>query len=155
MTVLVILLMILLGVVMLLLEFAVIPGFTIFGIGGIALLVYSVYLAFDGYGTWAGIITIIVIITLIPIVFQKFLKSKTGKKMQLDSIITGKVNIVEKEKFHVGDRGKAITRLAVIGKVEFNNIIVEGKSTGEFIEDGSTIEIVAIMNNQLIVKQIN
>ena len=140
---------------MLLLEFAVIPGFTIFGIGGIAMLGYSVYLAFARYGTWAGIITVIVIVTLIPIIFLKFLKSKAGKKMQLDSTITGKVNVLETEKFKVGDRGKAITRLAVFGKVEFNGIIVEGKSTGDFIEDGSAVEIVAIMNNQLIVKQIN
>ena len=153
MTILIILLLIVLGVVMLLLEFAVIPGFTIFGIGGIAMLGYSVYLAFARYGASAGIITVIVIITLIPIIFLKFLKSKAGKKMQLDSTITGKVNVLEKEKFKVGDRGKAITRLAVIGKVEFNGIIVEGKSTGDFIEDGSTVEIVAIMNNQLIVKQ--
>jgi len=75
--------------------------------------------------------------------------------MQLDSTITGKVNVLDTEKFKVGDRGKAITRLAVIGKVEFNNVIVEGKSTGDFIEDGSNVEIVAVMDNQLIVKQIN
>jgi membrane-bound ClpP family serine protease len=155
MTILIILLLIVLGVVMLLLEFAVIPGFTIFGIGGIALLGYSIYLAFSRYGTWSGIITVIVIVTLIPVIFLKFLKSKAGKKMQLDSKIEGKVNVLETEKFKVGDRGKAITRLAVIGKVEFNGIIVEGKSTGEFIEDGSNVEIVAVMNNQLIVKQIN
>jgi membrane-bound ClpP family serine protease len=155
MTILIILLLVVLGVVMLLLEFAVIPGFTIFGIGGIAMLGYSVYLAFARYGSWAGIITVIVIVTVVPIIFLKFLKSKAGKKMQLDSKITGKVNVLETEKFKVGDRGKAITRLAVIGKVEFNGIIVEGKSTGDFIEDGSAVEIVAIMNNQLIVKQIN
>jgi membrane-bound ClpP family serine protease len=154
MTILIILLLIALGVVMLLLEFAVIPGSTIFAIGGVAMLGYSVYLAFARYGSWAGIITVIVIITLVPVFFLKFLKSKAGKKMQLNSKITGKVNELETDKFKVGDRGKAITRLAVIGKVEFNGIIVEGKSTGDFIEDGSTVEIVAIMNNQLIVKQI-
>ncbi len=155
MTILVIILLILLGVVMLLLEFAVIPGFTVFGIGGIALLVYSVYLAFARYGSWAGIISVIFIITLVPIVFLKFLKSKTGKKMQLGSTITGKVNLLEKEKFHIGDRGKAVTRLAVFGKVKFNDIVVEGKSTGDFIEVGADIEIVSVTDNQIIVKQIN
>jgi len=155
MTILIILLLILFGVVLLLLEFAVIPGFTIFGVGGIALLAYSVYLAYEQYGTWGGVVTVIIIISLLPIVFFKFLKSKAGKKMQLGSTITGKVNVVEIEKFHVGDHGKAISRLAPMGKVEFNNVIVEGKSTGDFIDDGATVEIVAIMINQLIVKQIN
>lgn len=155
MTILIILLLILLGVIMLLLEFAVIPGSAIFGIGGMVLFGYSVYLAFARYGTWAGVVTVIILITLIPLVFLRFLRSKTGKKMQLGSTITGKVNVLETEKFHVGDHGKAISRLAPIGKVEFNNTIVEGKSTGEFIDDGATVEIVSVMNNQLIVKQIN
>ncbi len=155
MTILIILLLIFLGLVLLLLEFAVIPGFTIFGVGGIALLAYSVYLAFSGYGLWAGIGTIIFILAMIPILFLSFLKSTPGKKMQLKSSITGKVNVLEIEKFKVGDHGIAISRLAPIGKVEFNNTIVEGKSTGDFIDDGASVEIIAINNNQLIVKQIN
>ena len=88
MTILIILLLIFLGIILLLLEFAVIPGFTVFGVGGMALLGYSVYLAFVHYGNLAGIITVIFLITLIPILFLKFLKSKAGKKMQLDSKIT-------------------------------------------------------------------
>lgn len=155
MTILIMLLLIFLGLVLLLLEFAVIPGFTIFGVGGIAVLAYSIYLAFSEYGLWIGIGTIFFIIAMIPILFFSFLNSKPGKKMQLKSSITGKVNVLETEKFKIGDRGKAISRLAPIGKVEFNKIIVEGKSTGDFIDDGAIVEIIEINNNQLIVKQIN
>ena len=155
MTILIIILLIILGVVLLLLEFAVIPGFTIAGVGGIALLVYSVYLAFVHYGTWAGIVTVLVLITIIPVVFLKFLKSKAGKKMQLDSKITSVVDVLEKERFKVGDRGKAISRLAPIGKEEINHHIVEGKSQGEFIDEGSVIEVVSLQDNKLIVKQIH
>ena len=155
MTILVIIILIFLGFLLLLLEFAVIPGFTVFGIGGIALLGYSVYLAFSEYGTLAGVGTVIFIIAMLPVIFLNFLKSKVGKRMQLSSSITGRVNVLETEKFKVGDQGKAISRLAPIGKVEFNNQIVEGKSTGDFIDDGATVEIISINNNQLIVKQIN
>jgi membrane-bound ClpP family serine protease len=155
MTILIILLLITLGIILLLLEFAVIPGFTIAGVGGMALLGYSVYLAFNHYGTLAGIVTVLVLITIIPILFMKFLKSKAGKKMQLDSKITSVVDVLEKERFKVGDQGKAISRLAPIGKVEINNHIVEGKSQGEFIDDGSKVEVVSLQDNKLIVKQIN
>jgi len=154
MTILIILLLIALGIILLLLEFAVIPGFTVFGIGGIALLGYSVYLAFLYYGNLAGILTVIFIITLIPILFFKFMKSKAGKKMQLDTKITSVVDVLEKEHFKVGDQGKAISRLAPIGKVDINSHIVEGKSTGDFIDNGATIEVVSIQDNKLIVKQI-
>ena len=155
MTILIILLLITLGIILLLLEFAVIPGFTIAGVGGIILLCYSVYLSFVHYGTLAGIVTVIIIITLLPIMFFKFLKSKAGKKMQLDSKITSVVDVLEKERFRVGDQGKAISRLAPIGKVEINHHIVEGKSTGDFIDDGATVEVVSLQDNKLIVKQIN
>jgi membrane-bound ClpP family serine protease len=154
MTILIILLLIALGIILLLLEFAVIPGSTIAGVAGIVVLVYSVYLAFIRYGTWAGIITVVILITLIPILFIKFLKSKAGKKMQLDSKITAVVDVLEKERFKIGDQGKAISRLAPIGKVEINNHIVEGKSTGDFIDEGVTVEVVSLQDNKLIVKQI-
>ena len=154
MTVLIILLLILLGIILLMLEFAVIPGSAIAGVSGIGVLAYSAYLAFDHYGTFAGILTVGILITLLPILFFRFLRSKTGKKMQLDSTISGVMDVLERERFKVGDKGRAISRLAPMGKVEFNNHIVEGKSTGEFIDDGSEIEIVSIQNNKLIVKQI-
>ena len=154
MTILIILLLITLGIILLLLEFAVIPGFTIAGVGGMALLGYSVYLAFEHYGTLAGVVTVLILITIIPILFLKFLKSKAGKKMQLDSKITSVVDVLGKERFKVGDQGKAISRLAPIGKVEINNHIVEGKSTGEFIDDGAAVEVVSLQDNKLIVKHI-
>lgn len=154
MTILIILLLIILGIILLLLEFAVIPGFTVAGVGGIALLGYSVYLTFVHYGTLAGIIVVIFLITLIPVLFFKFLKSKAGKKMQLDTKITGIVDVLEKEHFKIGDQGKAISRLAPIGKVEINHHVVEGKSTGEFIDDGALVEVVSLQDNKLIVKQI-
>ena len=74
--------------------------------------------------------------------------------MQLNSTITGVVDVLGKERFKVGDKGVAISRLAPIGKVEINSHIVEGKSTGDFIDDGATVEVVSLQDNKLIVKQI-
>ncbi len=154
MTILIIISLLVLGIILLLLEFAVIPGFTIAGVGGMVLLGYSVYLSYVHYGTWAGTLTVVFVIAAIPFLFMKFLKSKAGKKMQLDSSITGKTNLFDKGLFRVGDKGKAISRLAPMGKIEVNNQILEGKSTGDFIDDGAIIEIVSIQDNKLIVKQI-
>lgn len=154
MTILIILALIVLGIVLLLLEFAVIPGFTIFGVGGMVLLGYSVYLAFVHYGTWAGIITLLFLITIIPVLFFKFLKSKAGRKMQLDTVIDSQVKTVEADKFQVGDRGTAVGRLAPMGKIEVNGMVVEGKSAGGFVDEGSTVEVVKIDGNHIIVKQI-
>ena len=71
-----IILLILLGLVLLLIEFAVIPGVTIAGIGGFLLLAASVYIAFTELGTAAGFITLIVVLILAPAMVYYFLKYK-------------------------------------------------------------------------------
>jgi membrane-bound ClpP family serine protease len=148
-------LLILLGVILLLIEFAVIPGVTIAGIGGAILFGYSIYLAFSEYGTWAGIITLLVIIVFIPLLFYKFFKGRFGKNMQLGTTITGKVVNVDRQKVKTGDKGIALTRLTPVGKISVNDETYEGKSTGHIIDAGTEIEVIKILNNQIIVKPIN
>ena len=154
MTILIILALIVLGIVMLMLELAVIPGFTVFGVAAIGILGYSVYLAFINYGIWAGIGVLVALIVLLPVLFMKFFKTKAGRKMQLESVIDGKVNQIEYSKINVGDKGKALGRLAPMGKIEVNGYVAEGKSLGNYIPEGSEIEIVKISENHIIVKQI-
>lgn len=154
MTILIILLLIALGILLLLIEFAVIPGVTIAGIGGMALFAYSVYLAFSRFGTLAGIITLLFIIIAVPILFIRFFRGKIGKNMKLESTIKGHVNQVDEKKIAAGDQGVAITRLAPIGKAEVKNETYEAKSTGEFIDEGTPIEIIKVLPNQIIVKPI-
>jgi membrane-bound ClpP family serine protease len=154
MTILTILLLIFLGIVLLLLEFAVIPGITIAGIGGMVLFGYSIYLAFDTYGTGVGIGTLLFIIIVVPILMYKVLKGKLGEKMSLKSTIIGKTNLIEDTRYHVGDLGVTVTRLGPIGKVEFDGQIMEGKSTGPMMDAGTEVEIVKILKNQIIVKPV-
>jgi membrane protein implicated in regulation of membrane protease activity len=91
MSLLAIILLIILGLVLLLLEFAVIPGVTIAGIGGFVLLAGSVYIAFAEMGKVAGFITLGVVLIISPLMIYYFFKSRAGKKMILDSKIDGKV----------------------------------------------------------------
>ncbi|GET33672.1 hypothetical protein PbJCM13498_25350 [Prolixibacter bellariivorans] len=154
MTILTILLLIFLGIILLLLEFAVIPGITIAGIGGIVLFGYSIYLAFGAYGTAAGIGTLLFIIIVVPILMFKLLKGKIGDKMSLKSTIIGKTNLIEDTRFHAGDKGVTVTRLGPVGKVEFDGQVMEGKSTGPMMDAGTEVEIVKVLKNQIIVKPI-
>ena len=80
MSILAIILLILLGLVLLLIEFAVIPGVTIAGIGGFLLLGGAVYVAFAEYGTLPGFITLAAVLILTPAMIYYFFKSRTGKK---------------------------------------------------------------------------
>ncbi len=152
MTIFTIILLIVLGLVLLLIEFAVIPGVTIAGIGGFLLLGGSVYIAFSELGTIPGFITLAAVLIASPILIFYFFKSRTGKKMILNKNIEGKVELINLEKLAVGNTGKTIGRLAPMGKIKVNGEIVEAQSTGIFIDHNSEIKIIKIESSKIIVE---
>jgi len=154
MTLLAIIVLILLGLLLLLLEFAVIPGVTIAGIGGFLMLVGSIYLAFAEYGTWPGIITLLIVLILAPLMFFYFFRSRAGKKMVLDTNIDSKVETFDSAKIQVGDTGKTVGRLAPSGKVKVNSETVDAQSTGSFIDHNTPVRVVKILPNKIIVEPI-
>lgn len=155
MTALIILFLIFLGVLLLLLEFVVIPGVTIAGIGGVILLGASVYVAFDSYGVIPGIITLAFVLIAVPVLIYRIFKSKTGKKMMLNSEIDGHVEKVDEQIIHVGDEGITIGRLAPTGKVRINNLSMEAKSAVGFVDPQVKIKVVEVLKTQVIVEPIN
>ncbi len=152
MSLLAIILFIVLGLLLLLIEFAVIPGITIAGIGGFILLIGSVYIAFKSYGNVAGFITLAVVLIAAPMMIYYFFKSRSGKKMILESQIDGKVEYIEQGKIVVGDIGKSIGRLAPSGKARINGEVVEAHSTGVFIDHNTEIRVMKILSNKIIVE---
>ena len=146
--------LILLGLLLLILEFTVIPGVTIAGIGGIIMLIASIYLAFSEYGTLAGFMTLLVVLVSAPFLFYYFFKTRAGKKMVLNTRIEGKVETFEKDKVKTGDAGVTLGRLAPSGKVKVNGETIEAQSTGMFIDQNSRVRVVKILSNKIIVEQI-
>lgn len=155
MSLLAILLLIVLGLVLLLIEFAVIPGVTIAGIGGFLLLGGAVYIAFAQYGTLTGFITLAGVLIAAPILIYYLFQSRTGKKMILEKNINGKVETEVSAEIAVGDSGKAIGRLAPMGKVKVNGQVVEARSTGAFIDQNTAIKVLKIESNKIIVEPLN
>lgn len=155
MTVIAIILLIILGLLLLLIEFAVIPGVTIAGIGGFALLVTSVWMAFSEYGTIPGLITLLLVLIAAPLLIFRFFKSKTGKVMVLDTMVDGRIENINSEKIKTGDTGITLGRLAPSGKVKVNGEIVEAQSTGAYINHNTEIKVIKILSNKIIVEPVN
>ena len=155
MTVFAIILLIFLGLLLLLIEFAVLPGVTIAGIGGFILLGFSVYMAFSEYGTGIGFLTLTFVLVASPLMIYYLFKSKTGKKMILDSQIDGKVEGVNSLKIKSGDTGKTIGRLVPSGKVRVNGEVVEAHSVSGFVDHNTEIRVLKILSNKIIVEPLN
>ncbi len=155
MNILIILFLVFLGIVLLLIEFTILPGVTIAGIGGIIMLGASVYLAFVSYGSVAGFISLFFVLIVSPWLIYRMFKTRMGKKMMLESKITGNSGEVDINQVHVGDEGVCISRLAPMGKVRIAHHDYEAKSNGIFIDQKTHIRVVEVLRNQLIVEPIN
>ena len=155
MNLLVILFLIILGIVLLLIEFTILPGITIAGLGGILLFGYSIYLAFSSYGSLVGFLTLGFILIVAPTMVVLLFKGKSGKKMVLHTVLHGSVNEINPDKVKVGDLGVTIGRLAPMGKIKVNNEVVEVRSTGTFVDPGQKVRIIQIEKSQITVEPLN
>ncbi len=146
--------LIILGIILFLIEFLLVPGITVAGIGGAILMIGGVIMAYHFHGTAAGNYTLIgtAVASFITIYFV--LKTKTWNRIMLKTSIDGKVNVVEKENpnVKVGDIGETVTRLNPMGRVLVNGENFEGKSEDKFIDQRSIVEVTKVLSNKIIVK---
>jgi len=146
----IIILLILIGLIFLVLEILVIPGATVVGILGFALVLLGVIQSYLVYGSMAGHITLVATIIATFITIYYTLKSKTWNKAMLKDEIKGKVNELDPG-IKVGDTGKSISRLAPTGKALIKGILLEVQSMEGFIDHERDIIISKIEDNKVFV----
>jgi membrane-bound ClpP family serine protease len=152
----VIIILIVLGILLFVIEFLLVPGVTIAGIGGLILTVFGVYKAFEDFGPSVGIWVLIGTVLLSVFVIAMSLRARTWSRLMLKTDVKGKVDKdLTEEQVKAGDRGTALTRLAPMGKILINNLVREAKSIEGYIEEHSEIEIVSIEGTRISVKPVN
>jgi membrane-bound ClpP family serine protease len=150
-----IILLIILGIILFIVEFLLVPGVTIAGIGGALLMAFAVYSAYKGHGSTVGNYTLLATLVLSVGGFAYALRARTWQKLMLNKDIEGRVEVgLEDNAVKVGDRGEALSRMAPVGKVLINGIIVEGKSQEGFLDQKTKVEVVKVLNTQIVVKPI-
>ena len=147
----VIITIILIGIIGLVLEFLVIPGGVVGVISGL-IIAGGVGLAYYNYGPTAGNITLIATAITILVGIYFLLRSRTWRKLMLNTQIDSKVNEVNEAKIKVGSEGVTVSRLAPGGKANFNGEIAEVFSSHEFIDENREIIVLKIEGNKITVK---
>ena len=66
-------------------------------------------------------------------------------KVSLHTSIDSTSATAEQLAVKVGDKGKALTRLALIGNAEINGAVVEVKSSGEFLDPGTPVVVIRVL----------
>lgn len=88
----VIIILIVLGILLFVIEFLLVPGVTIAGIGGLILTVFGVYKAFSDFGSQVGIWVLIGTVLLSIFVIAMSLRARTWDRLMLKTNVSGTVD---------------------------------------------------------------
>lgn len=161
-----------LGVVCLLLEVFVFPGFGVFGVGGALLVLASLILASQTFVlpqneyqmerlrntllviAGAGAATLVVVAMLrrylphAPMLSRMLLAPPTHEELQ---------SLSQREALAqfghlLGTVGAAVTPLVPGGKVRFGDELVDVVTDGDFIDPGQEVEVVEVRGNRVVVR---
>lgn len=146
--------LIVLGIILILVEIFLVPGVGFVGIVGFVLIIIGIYFAYDlkmMYGHISLAAGALVSLGLGVLAFRE----NTWIKLGVKSNITGRSRSEEDNQgLKKGDRGKAMGRIAPMGKARFDRVIVEVKAYNNVIENGESLEILKIEGNSIVVKNI-
>ncbi len=176
--------LLLVGVVLLLVEIFILPGFGIAGFLGIALILAGFFgmlienapdelpwpqdeIAWNDF-TWGvmglagGFIGFVVLAWVLAkyLPRMQFLSglillpatAKLGTEMEVNLTTLPESTTIG---VHVGDVGKVKSKLRPTGKVQFGDAIVDVVAEGDFLEVGTSVEIIEIHGNRVVVKAVN
>lgn len=148
---LIILMLILIGAVLVLMEFLVFPGVNVAGILGFICIIAGVYFGYAFYGASTGHLILLGTAVFGIAVTWYVLRSNTWKKLSLDTKLEATVEGVDSS-VCVGDSGVTLGRLAPMGNVQIGELIIEAESQSGYIDPRREVEVVKVFKNKIIVK---
>lgn len=146
------------GLLLLALEFFVVPGFGITGIGGTVLVISSLFLTFGDptVGMYVVSITMIASVVAAVLIFRYFGKSKMWKRIALNTSQTVEKGYLAPKSREdlLGVEGEAMTILRPTGTALFNGERVDVITEGSFISQGSKIKVIKVEGTKVIVREV-
>jgi len=133
-------------------EIIFIPGTTVVGFVGFFTIITGAYLSFTELGHTIGWITSISTSGIIGGTIYYAMKKKVWRRFSLHEEIIGKVMKNSSIELSVNLKGKAISALRPSGIAEFNQERIEVASNGQLIDAGSSVKIISIHKNKIIVE---
>ena len=136
-----VILLLLAGIVLLVVEIIFVPGTTILGIIGGALMVFGVIIGYSKFGTQTG--TIILVSAIVTGGGATLIGFRSGvwKRFALNNTNKTKFNEDIKVEHLLGAEGITLSALRPFGKAEIYNSTYEVKTLGIYLEAGTKIKV--------------
>ncbi|NNF03412.1 MAG: hypothetical protein HKN17_03000 [Rhodothermales bacterium] len=144
------------GVLLIVVEVYLIPGFNVAGITGAAVILFAVGLAFSDAGAFGGVITLLAAIVLSVGTFTWMWRSGAWDRFVLETNLKRDDDDVARESEnrskYLGRSGIALTPLRPTGVAEIDGDRIEVVTEGDFIASGSRIKVVAMDRRRYFVR---
>lgn len=150
-----IVLLIMLGLLFLVAELILLPGVSVGALLALVCDGFAIWLGFRDFGTAGGAVVIVAVLVLSLVVTVVSLRAKTWQRFSLrQEIRSSSTPVLPSEELHAGDRGKTLSRLSPMGKVEIGGRIYEAKSLDAYVDPQREVEVVGFENFSVIVKPV-
>lgn len=137
-----------------LVEVILLPGFGVAGVGSIGCAIACAACIYSEYGLMACLVAVLIGLVILLISLRWLARSRTFDKMALHTTIDSTAPTAQQRSVSVGDTGRAITRLALVGNAEIGGKTVEVKSAGPFIDPQTPIRVIAVSDAQITVEPV-
>lgn len=143
-------LLLLAGIILIVIEIIFVPGTTILGIIGLALLIFGVIIGYSKFGTQTG--TIILVGTIIIGGGVTILSFRSGvwKRFALKSTMNSKFNEDIKIEHLLGAEGVTLSACRPYGKAEIYENTYEVKTLGIYLTPGAKVKVTKVGKDQKI-----
>ncbi len=145
-------LLLLFGLLFLAAEVIFIPGTTVVGFVGFALLAWGVWLSYHDLGTPAGHYALAGAGALAGMVLYLGLRPKNLARAALHSVSEGSVHDVRRADVPAGTLGHTLSALRPAGTVLFGEERREAVTRGEFVDAGRAVRVLGIEQNRIVVE---
>ena len=146
--------LILFGILLIMIEIFITPGFIV-GVLGTLFLVAGLVYTYKEYGDFSGNITLAITTGFLATTLILAFRNGAWSRFAITDVIHGKANNIDQLTINIGDTGKSISALRPAGSAIINDHRVEVHADGEFILANEKIEVVKKVQNRIFIKKIN
>jgi len=142
------------GIILILAEVFVIPGFGIAGISGITAVLASLFFIFPNTTIAINVLLAVVLFTLVIafIMFKKFGSSRFWRRISLESSSKNYYSSTSK-KDYLNQEGVTLSKLRPAGTIKIDEDRVDAVSEGSFIEKGKKVKVISVSGSRIVVRE--
>lgn len=144
-------LLLLFGLLFVAVEVIFIPGTTVVGFVGFALLVVGVWMGYRDLGTPTGHYALAGVVVLAGLIVYVGLRPKNLARVALTSVNDTSVHDARRPDVAPGTLGRTLSALRPAGTALFGSERREVVTRGEFVATGSEVQVLGIEHNRIVV----